>query len=160
VSSKTLYGTTMFGGTSGQGTIFTVNTDGTGFAILHNFTYSSSGKPLGEPFAALILSGRTLYGRAQLGGSSGNGEIFAINTDGTGFTTLHSFKSGFPTNGEGIHPDGGLVLSGNTLYGAALYGGTWGSGTIFSISFSPRLSIALSETNAVLSWPTNYAGFD
>ena len=39
----------------------------------------------------LILSGNTLYGTASSGGSSGDGTVFAVNTDGTGFTTLHSF---------------------------------------------------------------------
>ena len=27
------------------------------------------------------------------GGSSGNGTVFAVNTDGTGFTNLHSFTA-------------------------------------------------------------------
>ena len=33
-------------------------------------------------------------GRQQYGGSSGNGTVFAVNTDGTGFTTLYSFTGG------------------------------------------------------------------
>ena len=43
-------------------------------------------------FSGLILSGNTLYGTARSGGSSGNGTVFALNTDGTGFTNLHSFR--------------------------------------------------------------------
>src|SRR5262245_45462604 len=43
------------------------------------------------PFAGLALSGDTLYGTAFYGGSSSAGTIFAVSTDGTGFTTLHSF---------------------------------------------------------------------
>src|SRR5439155_10942965 len=42
----------------------------------------------------LILSGNPLYGTASEGGSSGNGTVFAVNTDGTGFTHLHSFTAG------------------------------------------------------------------
>ena len=41
--------------------------------------------------AGLILSGNTLYGTAR-GGSSGNGTVFAVNTDGTGFTTCVVFQ--------------------------------------------------------------------
>src|SRR5262245_59218288 len=43
------------------------------------------------PYAGLALSGDTLYGTAFYGGGSSAGTIFAVNTDGTGFTTLHSF---------------------------------------------------------------------
>ena len=32
-------------------------------------------------------------GRQLYGGSSGNGTVFAVNTDGTGFTNLHSFTA-------------------------------------------------------------------
>ena len=46
-----------------------------------------------DPEAGLILSGNTLYGTADAGGSSGNGTVFAVNTDGTGFTNLHSFTA-------------------------------------------------------------------
>jgi len=36
----------------------------------------------------LLLSGSTLYGITQNGGSLGNGTIFKINTDGSGFAVL------------------------------------------------------------------------
>jgi len=35
---------------------------------------------------SLILSGNTLYGTASDGGWSASGTLFALNTDGTGFT--------------------------------------------------------------------------
>src|SRR5438477_8516921 len=43
------------------------------------------------PLAGLILSGNTLYGTAGRGGSSSYGTVFAIKSDGTGFTNLYSF---------------------------------------------------------------------
>ena len=69
----------------------------------------------------MILSGNTLYGTATDGGSSGNGTVFAVNTDGTGFTNLHSFTALdlYYTNSDGANPYAGLILSGNTLYGTA-----------------------------------------
>jgi len=122
----------------------------------------------------LILSGNTLYGTTAFGGGSdaptplgtdsraeGSGTVFALNTDGTGFTTLHSFTLTSPyTNGDGANPSGGLVLSGNTLYGTTGVGGRYGSGTVFSILMQPQLTIIPSGPNLVLTWPTNYAGFD
>jgi uncharacterized repeat protein (TIGR03803 family) len=53
-----------------------------------------------------------------------------------------------------------LILSSNTLYGTAYGGGSSGNGTVFSLSFPPQLTIIPSETNLILTWPTNYAGFD
>ena len=79
----------------------------------------------------MILSGNTLYGTAIAGGVSGYGTVFAVNTDGTGFTNLHSFTGG--TN-DGVYPNGGLILSGNTLYGTANQGGTGNNGTIFGVN--------------------------
>ena len=80
--------------------------------------------------------------------------LFQVNTDGTGFATLHSFTN----RSDGSGP-GGLILSGNTLYGTANYGGTGGYGTVFSLSLPlPQLTIIQSGTNVVLSWATNVAG--
>ena len=86
------------------------------FTNLHSFIGQPSDGDF--PDAGLILSGNTLYGTASGGGSSGNGTVFAVNTDGTSFTTLYSFTalvSG--TNSDGAGPVAGLILSGNTLYG-------------------------------------------
>ena len=51
--------------------------------------------------------------------------MFAINTDGSGFTNLYSFASG-STNSGGSYPWAGLILYGNTLYGTATGGGNQG----------------------------------
>ena len=139
---NTLYGTAVWGGTNGNGTVFALNTNGTGFTTLHsfaatsgfNFTNSEGAHP--NAFTGLILLSNTLYGTALFGGSSGNGTVFALNTNGTGFTTLHNFSatnSVTGTNSDGAQPYEGLALSGNTLYGTAKWGGTSGDGTVFSI---------------------------
>jgi uncharacterized repeat protein (TIGR03803 family) len=172
LSGNTLYGTTGGGGSSGYGTVFKVNTNGTGFTTLHSFTATSGPYPGtnsdgANPYAGLILSGNTLYGTASQGGGSGYGTVFAVNTDGSGFTNLHSFTatSGpYPeTNSDGAVPYAGLILSGNTLYGTAWFGGSSGYGTVFSLSLgsvsAPQLTIIRSGANVVLRWPTNAAGF-
>ncbi len=134
LSGNTLYGTAVYGGASDHGTVFTVHTDGTGFTNLHSFNGSDGA----GPYKALILSGNTLYGTTYEGGSDGAGVVFAINTDSTGFTNLHSFTAlSIPfngTNSDGAHPDADLVLSGNTLYGAAQGGGSGGNGTVFALN--------------------------
>jgi len=177
LSGNTLYGTAEHGGTSGKGTVFAIKTDGTGFTNLHSFAagaYNSLGLYTNgdgaNPSAGLVLSSNTLYGTTYFGGVSGNGTVFAINTDGTGFTNLHSFTATPPypqlqTNSDGANPSAGLVLSGNTLYGTTAYGGSSGNGTVFrlwlgSASVSePHLNIIRSGTNAILAWPANAAAF-
>jgi uncharacterized repeat protein (TIGR03803 family) len=173
LSSNTLYGTAVQGGSSAGGTVFKVNTDGTGFTNLHSFTAASG--PLGtnsdgaNPFAGLILSNNTLYGTTSYGGSLGDGTVFAVNIDSTGFTNLHSFTQlSVPdtgTNSDGGNPIAGLILSGNTLYGTAEQGGSSDNGTVFSLSLGsasapvPTLTIVPSGTNVILTWPANAAGF-
>jgi uncharacterized repeat protein (TIGR03803 family) len=148
--SNTLYGASYDGGTAGNGTLFAVNTDGSGFTTLYSFTSTSgtagfsqygANSDGSDPNGVLVLAGNTLYGTANYGGTAGNGTVFAVNTDGTGFTTLHSFSAtigtggdaGFGTNSDGAYP-GGLVLLGGTLYGTAQYGGAAGNGTVFAIN--------------------------
>jgi len=156
LSGNTLYGTAQYGGTSDYGTVFAVNTDGTGFTNLYNFTGGNDG---GYPKAELILSGSTLYGTAQYGGSSEDGTVFAISTNGTGFTILHTFGGT-----DGASPGSSMILSGNILYGTTGGGGSVGDGTVFSLSLvpvvsTPQLAINLSGTNVVLTWPTNGTPF-
>src|ERR1041384_2279489 len=75
------------------------------FTVLHSFTGSDGA----FPYAGLILSGNTLYGTTALGGGSDGGTVFAVNTDGSGFTNLHSFTG----RGDGVALEAGLILSGN-----------------------------------------------
>ena len=57
--SNTLYGTTASGGTNGNGTIFKINTDGTGYGILRSLTNSPSPE-------AVAATARRASGRARL----------------------------------------------------------------------------------------------
>jgi uncharacterized repeat protein (TIGR03803 family) len=149
LSGNTLYGTTEAGGSAyAAGAVFAVNTDGTGFTNLHTFTGGTDGS---VPLGRLVLSGNTLYGTAWQGGSSGCGTIFAVNIDGTGFTTLHSF-----TGGDGANPWAGLILSSNTLYGTTGAGGSSGNGTVFALSLAPpSLGIASIGNQVVVYWPAS-----
>jgi uncharacterized repeat protein (TIGR03803 family) len=166
LSGNTLYGTASSGGSSDNGTVFAVNTDGTGFTNLYSFSAldpnTGTNNDGVNPVAGLILSGNTLYGTAPAGGSSGNGTVFAVNSDGTGFRVLYSFTAfppGHYLNSDGANPVGGLILSGNTLYGTAQMGGTNASGTVFSIFIQPQLTLIPSGPYMILTWPTNYSGF-
>jgi uncharacterized repeat protein (TIGR03803 family) len=73
LSGNTLYGTTSTSGSGGQGTVYQVNTDGSDFTNLYDFSYSDGANPTG-----VALVGNTLYGTAASGGSTGSGEIFGL----------------------------------------------------------------------------------
>jgi uncharacterized repeat protein (TIGR03803 family) len=141
LSGNTLYGTAQGGGRFGNGTVFEVNTVTLGFTNLHDFTFASSASPNtngdgANPIAGLVLSGDTLYGVAQYGGSGGNGTVFSVNTVNLGFTNLYSFTATNgpnSTNYDGANPIANLILLSDTLYGTAYQGGTGGSGTLFSL---------------------------
>ncbi|MBZ5587017.1 MAG: hypothetical protein LAO05_00460 [Acidobacteriia bacterium] len=124
-----LYGTTVVGGASGNGTVFKVRTDGTGFAVLHGFTGALDGA---GPEGSLILDGAgNIYGTTYYGGASDDGTIFKVKTDGTGFGVLHRFAGGFS---DGASPFAGLVLDGaGSLYGTTNSGGLSDKGTVFKV---------------------------
>jgi uncharacterized repeat protein (TIGR03803 family) len=154
-----LFGTTSSGGVSSNGTVFSLSTNGTDFLTLYSF---SGGRDGAKPAAALNLAGNTLYGTTMNGGAWGWGAIFAIGTDGSGFTTLHSF------NGvDGASPLAKMLLSSNTLYGTTSGSGNLSTnwGTVFSLLLgvappqAPQLTITPSGQNVVLTWPANGSFF-
>jgi uncharacterized repeat protein (TIGR03803 family) len=133
LSDGVLYGTTQNGGDAGCGTVFRVNTNGTGFTNLYTFTGGSDGL---SPSGRLLLSGNTLYGTAENGGDNAGGTVFSVNTDGTGFATLHGF-TWYGT--DGMWPHAGLVLVGNQLFGTTQNGDSGdGSddGTVFRMDIN------------------------
>jgi uncharacterized repeat protein (TIGR02543 family) len=144
LSGGTLYGTTAYGGSNDFGTVFAINTDGTGFTNLWSF-YTTMGNYILQ--GEMTLSGNTLYGTGSDGGAHGTGTVFAINTDGTGFTNIHSFSTLDPNgvnNKDGAEPRGGVALLGNTLYGTTSFAGSGGEGTIYSLTISPSATNTIS----------------
>ncbi|MEM7247333.1 MAG: IPTL-CTERM sorting domain-containing protein [Acidobacteriota bacterium] len=110
-----LYGATRTGADFGNGTLFEIDTDGTGFDVIHVF------EEFGDVTGCLLLDGTTLYGMASTGGDFGAGVIFSIETDGSGLTVLHHFEEDAADNGH--QPVAGLILDGDRLYGTTEHGG-------------------------------------
>jgi uncharacterized repeat protein (TIGR03803 family) len=166
LSGTNLYGTASVGGTGGAGVIFSIHTDGSGFTNLYNFTSTSGSLPHtnldgSSPQGGLILSGTNFYGTASGGGLWGSGTVFRLNTDGTGFTNLHSFlpiPAAFPfTNADGASPICTLVLSGTNLYGTTEVGGIAGAGTVFKVSTDGSVFTNLHIFTPVLLSPNDYS---
>src|SRR6266446_1689823 len=123
-ASGNLYGTTIIGGTSNNGTVFKTTSTGT-TTLLHNFAGNPDGS---RPYGGLVRdSSGNLYSTTSQGGSSNLGTVFKTTSAGT-TTVLHSFV-GTP---DGSGPYGGLVVdSSGNLYGTTVIGGTSNNGTVF-----------------------------
>jgi uncharacterized repeat protein (TIGR03803 family) len=122
----TLYGTTVDGGSSGLGTVYSISPSGSE-KVLYSFVGGSDGA---TPEAELVNVNGTLYGTTYYGGS-GAGTVYSISTSG-GEKVLYRFTAG--TDGE--NPRAELIDANGTLYGTTQYGGVsnCACGTVFSIS--------------------------
>ena len=119
---------TSRGGPANAGVLFKVNTDNTGYTVLHNFTGGASDGA--APIGSVVVSGNTIFGTTSAGGAANEGTAFRMNLDGTGFSVLHSFSS---STGDGASvPVGTPVLSGSALYFMTEFGGL-GFGTIYKL---------------------------
>ena len=103
-SDGKLYGTTVSGGASNQGTVFSMAKNGTGFVLLKSFDGCSTLTDGCNPTAGLIEgSDGKLYGTTISGGASNQGTVFSMAKNGTGFVLLKSFD-GCSTLTDGCNP--------------------------------------------------------
>ena len=126
-SDGRLYGTTLFGGPSGNGTIFSIRADGTGYTKLYEFNDGQGYEPTGK---LLEASDGKLYGALAWGGIVGGGALFRIDKDGNNFQILYDFSD----LANGYSPIGNLVEDGaGFLYGSTNYAST-GYGVVFKMN--------------------------
>ena len=128
-SDGVLYGCTRLGGglPSAKGTIFRINKEGTGYAVLHVF----DGLSQGATPSCLIESSGMLFGATTVGGAYSNGVIFVMGKAGTGYGVLASLPTYMGTQVQAITEG-----PGGYLYGTARSGGSYNAGTVFRISKS------------------------
>ena len=120
------YGTTLTGGDSNQGTIFTLTSAGEE-KVLYSFSGGADGR---FPYAGLVLDSKgNLFGTTYLGGTSGQGTVFKLTTKGKE-TVLYNFTGG----SDGGNPSAALLRDGKgNLYGTTYYGGTSNAGVVFKV---------------------------
>jgi uncharacterized repeat protein (TIGR03803 family) len=130
-----LYGMATAGGAREGGAVFKVHKDGSGYAILHDFTWETDDGF--QPYGG-FAEGRdgALYGTTGYGGGAARGTVFKINRDGSGYTILHRFSG---AAGTGAYPSTGLILaSDGGFYGRTISGGAGDGATVFR--FDPDAS--------------------
>lgn len=114
------------GGTSGDGYLFGIDTDGSNFEKLVIFNESLMGR---NPEGSLVYAESKLFGMVTNGGSQGNGLVFSVNPDGTNHNLLHNFSGD-----EGWEPFSSLAYESGVLYGMNRNGGSSNNGTIFKLN--------------------------
>lgn len=129
-----LYGTTVGGGSAGQGTVFKLTPNGNGYSesILYSFQGGADGV---FPFASLISdSAGALYGTTFGGGSAGHGIVFKLAPNGNVYneSIIYTFQPGI----DGACPYGSLIAdSTGSLYGTTVAGGgKLPFGTVFKLT--------------------------
>jgi uncharacterized repeat protein (TIGR03803 family) len=136
-SAGNLYGTTIYGGSNGAGTVFKMTQAGV-LSVLYSFTGGADG---GKPSAGLVMDGAgNLYGTTSAGGAHGNnGTVFKVTPAGTE-SVLYSFLD----ISDGSNPSSTLIMdSAGNLYGTTPYGGSTGAnghGTVFRVTSSGQQS--------------------
>src|SRR6185437_14742017 len=94
------------GSTNNAGAIFKLDTDGSGFTVLHAFGNVNDGR---QPYSRLIQgSDAALYGTTFRGGTNNRGAVFKMDLDGGNYQVLCSLAI---TNAQRV-PEGpfsGLV---------------------------------------------------
>jgi uncharacterized repeat protein (TIGR03803 family) len=117
---------TALGGDEDKGIIFKINTDGTDYAVLHEFL--GGAEDGATPYGPLTINGDILYGTTVYGGDSNLGTLFQMGIDGSDFSVLYEFSGGVD---DGSQPRGNVYLHNDVLYGMTTYGGDSDKGTIF-----------------------------
>jgi uncharacterized repeat protein (TIGR03803 family) len=139
-AANNLYGTTVMGGTGGNGTVFRVDTTGKE-TVLYSFR---KGNPAGN---VVLDAAGNLYSTTNVGGLYGKGSVFKLDRSGKE-TDLYSFVGG---HFDGEYPTAGLFLdkSGN-LYGTTYYGGNYGVGIVFELTRHGGYSVLHNFDNGYL----------
>ena len=158
-----LYGTTYYGGTSDDGTVFQVTTAGV-LTTIYNFGYTTTYDPntgdytttgsSSPPEGGVTLGpDGNLYGTTQFGGTGSRGTVFQVTTAGAA-TTVYNFSAetynqttGLYTNADGGNPVAPLLLGADgNLYSVTNGGGPNGAGTIFRVTTAGALTVLYAPT--------------
>jgi len=140
-SGESPYGTMVSSGSilygMAGGIAFMYNTTNENSALLHQFTGGpNNGAGQGDLTLVTVGAGpfrrQYLYGVTGQGGPANLGVVFMMNSDGTGYTNLHTFAG---ATSDGATPFfSSLTQGGSTLYGTTYDGGTANFGTLFKIN--------------------------
>ena len=137
------YGTTLFGGLSGGGTVFAISSAGEE-RVLYNFCSTANCIDGWQPRSSLVIDGAgNFYGTTTKGGAHNEGVVFKV-TPGGSESVLYSFCS-LANCADGASPQAGLVIDGSgNLYGTTQAGGANAGGTVFEVAANGQYGLLYS----------------
>jgi uncharacterized repeat protein (TIGR03803 family) len=144
----TLYGYTAYGGDFQSGAIFKINTDGTGYHVVHSFgglVVGPNGVVLQDGDSphhdSLRIVNNELIGATVFGGDANQGVLYAYNFVTGGYRIIHELNGMTKTNPDGSTNDGAqphsnpmFSVAEGVLYGLTSEGGSKGDGTLYQVN--------------------------
>jgi uncharacterized repeat protein (TIGR03803 family) len=129
-----LFGTTSFGGSGGEGTVFELVKTAGGYASAPTVLVNFAGANGYDPQAGLIADASgNLFGTTVRGGIYNDGTVFEVVKTAGGYASTPVILLSFD-GADGANPVAGLTPSASgTLYGTTEIGGANNSGTIFAV---------------------------
>jgi uncharacterized repeat protein (TIGR03803 family) len=134
-ASGNLYGTTAYGGTHSDGTVFELSpASGGGWQETVLYSFATNAVDGVVPLSGLALDpSGNLYGTTFLS-SGGQGAVFRLSPSSGGAWT-ESLIYNFLGGSDGANPLAGVILdSAGNLYGTTVAGGSRGSGVVYELS--------------------------
>lgn len=124
-----LFGTTLYGGSRGGGTVFELTSSNGSWTEIELYSFPG----WGSPEATLTLDGfGNLYG-SSIYGNNGLGNIFKLTPSNGNwtFTSLHDFTGG----SDGSFPHSSILIdAAGNLYGTGYWNGAYDYGVVFEIT--------------------------
>jgi uncharacterized repeat protein (TIGR03803 family) len=149
-SSGFIWGTTMYGGASNNGTVFKMNASTGALTTMAEFTGKSGLNVGANPTAKLANDGAGfLWGTTEVGGAfglnDGYGTVFKVNALTGELTTLFEFNDpefyhGSTNPSSGSFPRSGALIkhTDGNFYGTTSAGGPGGRGNVFRLRRGPK----------------------
>ena len=147
-----LFGTTIYGGTSGAGTVFEIVNTTSGYASVPTTLVNFNGTNGANPYAGLMADANgNLFGTTLNGGTFGAGTVFEIVKTTSGYASTPTTLVNFNVS-NGANPYAGLIADVNgNLFGTTFDAGAFGAGTVFEI---------VKTTSGYASTPTILVNFN
>lgn len=129
------YGTTLYGGAHGNGTVFKITSGGT-LTTIYSFCAEQKCSDGSEPTSLMQAADGNFYGTTLRGGGYGVGTIFEIISGK--LTPIYKFAPSAGGYLDGANPVGVMQAADGRFYGTTTYGGgssncSGGCGTVFAL---------------------------
>lgn len=148
-----VFGTTTYGGTSGDGSVFEIKSGSSTITTIASFKGNNGTQPSG---GVLLDSHGNLFGTTDLGGTNNDGTVFEIKSGTSTIATVANFN-----DQNGRIPACPLISdSSGNLFGMTVAGGVGEFGTVFEIKAGTTAIVTLATLNSAVSLPVGGLALD